>query len=286
MVRKKFILNVDDFGISKSTNRAVLEAYEAGILKSVSLLPNGKAFDEAVNNILPSCPELGVGVHLNLTDGISQCLDIDSLIDDKGVFKNSYWKLLLKAYNPREKSFKEDVEREFRRQIEKVMSKTKVSHIDSHEHIHSIPPIFEIVCKLAQEYGIKQVRTHFEKFYFAPDLYKHLKLQYFINLFRTFTFGLFTLINEGKIKKYELETNDYIVGIIYGSLMDALVISFGVMAIKYDNSVVEAIIHPRRYEEGTIDKHFNEYLLAKNKKLKDKIERLGYEITNYVKKES
>lgn len=286
MKSKKFILNADDFGSSKAANKAVLEGFETGILRSVSLLPNGQAFDDAVNNVLPNCPELGVGIHLNLTTDMSQCLDIDSLIDDKGVFKNNYWQLLFKAYNPKEKTFAEDVEREFRRQIEKVMSKTKVTHIDSHEHIHSIPPIFEIVCKLAKEYGIKQVRTHFEKFYFTPDLYKHLKLQYFINLFRTFIFGLFTLINEGKIKKYELKTNDYIVGIIYGSLMDALVISFGAMAIKYDKTVVEAIIHPRRYEEGTIDKHFNEYLLTKNKKLKDKLERLGYEITNYVEKES
>ena len=64
--------------------------------------------------------------------------------------------------------------------------------------------------------------------------------------------------------------------------MDSLVISYGSMAVKYKNVVVEAIIHPRRYEEGTIDKYFNEYLLTKNKKLKDKIEKLGYEITNYA----
>ena len=285
MKRRKFILNADDFGASKATNKAVLESYEFGILKSVSLLPNGKAFEEAVNEVLPKCPNLGVGVHLNLTEGIAQCLDTDTLIDEKGFFKNSYWALLLKAYNPRDKLFLEDVEREFRRQIEKVMSKIKVSHIDSHAHIHSIPPIFEIVCKLAQEYGIKQVRTHFEKFYFAPDLYKHLKLQYFINLFRTFIFGIFTLINEAKIIKYSLRTNDYIVGVIYGSLMDSLVISYGAMSVKYDKAVVEAIIHPRRYEDGIIDKHFNEYLLAKNKKLKEKLEKIGYEITNYVEKE-
>ena len=94
MNNKKFILNADDFGSSKATNRAVLEGYEAGILKSVSLLPNGCAFDDAINNVLPSCPELSVGVHLNLTTGMSQCLDIDSLIDDKAVFKNNYWNLL------------------------------------------------------------------------------------------------------------------------------------------------------------------------------------------------
>ena len=54
-----------------------------------------------------------------------------------------------------------------------------------------------------------------------------------------------------------------------------------------DNKVVaEALIHPCRYEDGTIDNHFTEFLITKNKKLKDKIEQLGYEITNYVEKDS
>jgi hypothetical protein len=58
------------------------------------------------------------------------------------------------------------------------------------------------------------------------------------------------------------------------------------MSVKYKGMTVEAIVHPRRYEEGIIDKHFNEFLLTKNKKLKNKLENLGYEITNYAKKES
>ena len=44
---KKFILNADDFGMSKAYNRAVLEGYESGILKSTSLTANGEAFEEA-----------------------------------------------------------------------------------------------------------------------------------------------------------------------------------------------------------------------------------------------
>ena len=56
---KKFILNADDFGMSRANNRAVLEGYFEGILKSASLVANGKAFDEAVNSIIPQCPDLG-----------------------------------------------------------------------------------------------------------------------------------------------------------------------------------------------------------------------------------
>ena len=69
-------------------------------------------------------------------------------------------------------------------------------------------------------------------------------------------------------------------------MMDALTVAYGVSIIKYNNITLEAIIHPCRYEDGTIDNHFDEFLLTKNKKLKEKIEELGYEITNYVKKEN
>ena len=283
---KRFILNADDFGLSKAHNRAVLEAYQAGLLKSASLMANGEAFEEAVTSVIPQCPDLGVGIHLNVIEGKSLCTDIVSLTSSEGVFNNSYIQLLIKAYNPKDTEFLPQLEREFRRQIEKVMSKTSVSHIDSHVHVHSIPRIFEMVCRLAKEYGIKQVRTQFERPYIVPDLKKHLTLKYPINLIKLMLLDLFTVFNEAQIHHYELKTNDYLIGVIYTSMMDALTVSYGVKPIKYDNVTVEALIHPCRYEDGTVDSHFYEFLLTKNKKLKEKIESLGFEITNYVEKEA
>lgn len=286
MTGKKFILNADDFGISTAVNRAVLEGYPEGILKSVSLVANGEAFDDAITNILPQCPDLGVGIHLNIIEGRSLCEDVNTLTNENGVFNNSYIQLLYKAYNPKETDFLPQVEREFRRQIEKIMAKTTVTHIDSHVHVHSIPKIFEIVCRLAKEYGIKQVRTQFERFYMVPDVHKHLTWKYPINLIKVILLNTFTIINEATIHKMELNTNDYLIGVSYTSMMDALAVSYGLMAIKYNNTTVEALIHPSRYEDGSIDGRFKEFLLTKNKKLKKKIEDLGFEITNYVEKEA
>ena len=283
---KKFILNADDFGLSKALNRAVFEGYKEGLLKSASLVANGEAFDDAINSIIPDCPELGVGIHLNVMEGLSLCDDLSLLTDAQGHFNNSYLQLLIKAYMPKNEEFLSQLEREFRLQIEKVMSKTRVTHIDSHVHIHSIPKIFDMVCRLAKEYGIKQVRTQFEKPYIIPDLRKHLTLKYPINILKTILLGFFTLFNDATIHRYELKTNDYLIGILYTSMMEALTVSYGAMAVKYDNVTVEALIHPCRYDDGTVNNHFDEFLLTKNKKLKEKIEKLGYEITNYVEKES
>lgn len=286
MTSKRFILNADDFGMSKAFNQAVLEGYNEGLLKSASLTANGEAFEDAIVRVIPQCPDLGVGIHLNIIEGKALCQDATTLTDLEGNFCNSYGQLLLKAYNPKEKEFLTDVEREFRLQIEKVLSKTPVSHIDSHVHTHSIPRIFEIVCRLAKEYGIKQVRTQFEKPYVVPDLRKHLTLKYPINLIKVALLDFFTALNETTINKYGLKTNEFLIGVTYTSMMDSLTVSYGVMAVNYDKTTVETLIHPCRYEDGTIDNHFTEFTITKNKKLKEKIEKMGFEITNYVEKES
>ena len=285
MADKRFILNADDFGMSKDINKAVFDGYSYGLLKSVSLVANGEDFDEAIS-MISQCPDLGIGVHLNLTVGKSICTDLESLTDKDMKFNNSYFQILLKSYNSKDTEFLDEVEREFRRQIEKVLSKTKVTHIDSHQHIHSIPKIFEIVCRLAKEYGIAQVRTHFEKFYIVPDVHKHLQFKYFINLLRVALFNLFTLFNEAIIHKYELKTNDYVIGLIYNEMVEALTVAYGVIFANHKNVNLEAIIHPCRYEDGTVNHRFDEYLLTKNKKLKEKIEKLGFEITNYAQKDT
>lgn len=281
MSDKKFILNADDFGMSEAFNRAVLEAYSSEILKSASLVANGDAFDEACEMVVPVCPDLGVGIHLNIIEGKSLCSDLDKLTDESGNFNNSYVQLLLKSLNYKDNIFMEQLEREFRAQIEKVKKRVEVTHIDSHVHTHSIPRIFELVCRLAKEYGIKQIRTQYEKPYIIPDVFKHLTIKYPINLIKVILLNTFTLINETNVKKFGLNTNDYLIGVSYTSMMNSLAISYGLVAIKYDRVVAEALIHPCRYEDGTIDNHFVEFQITKNQKLKDKIENIGFEITNY-----
>ena len=139
--------------------------------------------------------------------------------------------------------------------------------------------------KTAKEYGIKQIRTQFEKPYLMPDASRILNRKYPINLIKVALLEFFTLINEKTVFKYGLTTNDYLLGVSFTSMMNSLAISYGLMAIKYDKVVVEALIHPCRYEDGTIDNHFEEFQITKNQKLKEKIEKLGFEITNYANNE-
>lgn len=281
MSNKKFILNADDFGMSKAYNKAVLDGYNNGFLTSASICANGKAFDAAVNEIIPECPNLGIGVHLNIIEdkSLQSPEDVKMLVNSRGEFNNGYLKLMSKSSN---KEFLKQVEMEFRRQIEKVMGYTKVDHIDSHVHVHGIPKIFELTCKLAKEYGIKQIRTQFEKFYMVPDVKKHLSVKYPPNTVKIMLLNTFTIQNRKILSQYGLTTNDYIIGVGYTGMMDDKTIYHGLASIKEEDVVVEALIHPCKFsKDKPKNQHQKEFMITQNMDLKDKIERLGFEIVNY-----
>lgn len=270
---KKFILNADDFGLSKPFNRAILEGYHNGFLASTSICANGSEFDAAVHEIIPECPNLGIGVHLNIIEG-------NSLVSGEK-FNSGYLKLISLSTN---KEFLVKTEKEFRAQIEKILNHTKVSHIDSHVHTHAIPNLFELTCKLAKEYDIKQVRTQFENLYFASDIKKHLNINYPPNLLKIALLNSFTIKNREKIKEYGLITNDYLLGVGYTGMMDENTIYEGLKKIQDERCIVEALIHPCYYGENAAKKTRQiEFMITQNLDLKDKIQRLGFEITNYKK---
>lgn len=275
MVNKKFILNADDFGMSKAFNRAVLDGYHNGFLSSASLCANGKAFNAGVNEIIPECPNLAIGVHLNIIEGRS-LTKAPLLTNKRGKFNKNFAQLLFKSNNP---EFLEQVEFEFRTQIETVMNYTKVDHIDSHVHTHAIPNLFKITARLAKEYNIPYIRTQYEEMYFVPSIKKHINLKYPINILKILLLNYFTSQNKKIVQEYGLKTNDYMIGVGYTGLMDNMTVEYGLRAIDED-CIAEAIIHPCHYATSNNNQHYIEFLITQNKSLKDKINRLGFEITN------
>ncbi len=278
MCVKRFILNSDDFGLSQDSNRAILNGYNSGFLKSTSLTANGAAFDAAVNEILPECQKISVGVHLNITNGKS--LTRTSLLTDEvGNFKHNFLSIW---YHSNKNEFLKEIEKEFQAQIEKISTFVKPTHIDSANYIHAIPEIFEIVCKLAQKYDIPYVRSHFEEFYIVPDLKSNLNIRYPLNILKLILLNILTLINKKTLTKYNLKTNNYIVGITYSGMMSNKTLEAGLKTLSdEDDFVAEAIIHPSSYLRNINNSHSKEFKLTQDKLLEDTIYRMGYEITNH-----
>lgn len=155
---KKVIINADDFGLTQGVNEGIVEAHQGGILTSATLMTNMPGFNQAVE-MAGANPDLGVGVHLNILRGqpLSPAQKVGSLLSKELHFIPSVSNLLHRMALKRV-SF-DEVEREFRAQVEKVQrAGIDPSHIDSEKHIHLIRPLFRIVIKLAKEYKINKVR--------------------------------------------------------------------------------------------------------------------------------
>lgn len=269
---KLILINADDFGISKDTNIAILKGLQEGSLTSTSLIANTDAFEHAVCEILPQI-NIKPGIHLNIIEGKSLLKKHKTslLCGNDGDFNNGYLALWAKSNNPK---FLEETEMEFRSQIEKILNKTTTaSHIDSHVHTHAIPKIFELTCKLAQEYGIKYIRTQKEIPYIIPSLKKNLNLKYPINLIKNGLLNSFTLRNKKTLQHYNLSTNDYFIGVSYTSFMDKKAIIQGIKAIRQDNCTIEIILHPTINPQKK--SNYEEFLTISLPALPEKIEQLG-----------
>ena len=265
---KKIIINADDFGYSKENNEAIKLGYEAGIITATSLISNMDGFENAVIEVLPQIPHIDIGFHFNIIEGKS-LTNQQLLCNKKGYFNNSYLQLILKSHN---KQFINQIEIEFRAQIEKILKHCKISHIDSHVHTASIPNIHKLVTKLAKEYNIEYIRTPYEKPYFV--LNKSFNIKFLINILKNILLNSFSLIN-----KKEIKTNNYFIGVLYTGMMNEKTIINGLKQIKKENSITEIIFHP------TIDKsktnNYREFKITQNPNFKEELRNLGFVLTNH-----
>lgn len=159
---KQLIVNADDFGLTKGVSHGILDAHRGGLVTSATLMANGEAFDWAVH-ISRRNPRLGVGVHLNLTQGkpVVPPSEIPTLVDAKG---HLYLRpgRLLQGLVTRQVKLRE-IETELRAQISKVLSGgIAPTHLDGHKHVHVLPGVSDIVIHLALEFGIPSVRCPME----------------------------------------------------------------------------------------------------------------------------
>ncbi|MFN8008098.1 MAG: ChbG/HpnK family deacetylase [Terriglobia bacterium] len=155
---KRLIVNADDFGWTEKINQGIVEGHQNGIITSTTLMANGPAFAHAVG-LAKSASGLGVGIHLNLSDGtpISNPSGLGVLVNDKGAFHLPP-PALLRKLALRKIQIKQ-VEVELRAQIEKVLqSGLEVTHLDGHKHFHFLPQFLRLVLDLAREYRIPAIR--------------------------------------------------------------------------------------------------------------------------------
>jgi len=150
------IVNADDYGYFSSVSRGILDGGKDGLITATGVLANSSNFDEHVQ-WLKDAPYLDVGVHLNLTHGEPLTESMRRhLARWQGEFPGKYTVALgiLTRRLP-----VEDVLGEWRAQIRRCrVASIEIRFLNSHEHLHVLPPLFTAVLQLAEEYKIPYLR--------------------------------------------------------------------------------------------------------------------------------
>jgi len=159
---KNLIVNADDFGWTEGVTRGICEAHLKGLVTSTSLIANGAAFTRAVA-LARHTPALGIGVHLNLTNGppAAAKAQVKSLVNAAGEFDASPESLLLRlASNTASLA---EIENEWHAQIRKIREAgIEPTHLDGHKHVQMLPGLFEIALRLAKRHAIPAIRVSHE----------------------------------------------------------------------------------------------------------------------------
>ncbi len=196
----RLIVRGDDMGYTHSGNEALIKCYKEGIETSIEIIVASPWFPEAVK-LLQLNPGIDVGIHLALTSEWENVKwrplsDCPGLKDSNGYFfpmvfpnKNypgqsiseNHWKI-------------EDIEKEFRAQIELALKKiSRISHISSHMGCTGLnDEVRMLTKKLSKEYKIdidlQDYHVSYAR-YDGPSKTAEEKIQSFINMLNKFEAG-------------------------------------------------------------------------------------------------
>ena len=158
--QRLLVINADDFGFAPGVNRGIVEAYEAGVLSSTSMMVNTPAFAAAAALARERVPGLGVGLHLNLLAGRPLSVAPTLTNPRNGMFL-SLGALARRALSGQVAS--NDVRRECDAQLSALTAQgVRITHLDSHRHTHALPGLLPAVLASARASGVHIVRRPFD----------------------------------------------------------------------------------------------------------------------------
>jgi predicted glycoside hydrolase/deacetylase ChbG (UPF0249 family) len=155
----RLVLCADDAGLAGPLSRRVAALLASGRLSATSLLPCGAAFEDAVS-ALREAGVVEAGVHLCLVGGETPVLPAGAVrsIAPGGRFHRA-WPAVAARVDTGLVRLSE-VEEEWEAQLLAVRrAGFRVTHLDSHQHLHLLPALLRIVLRLARRYDVPFVRA-------------------------------------------------------------------------------------------------------------------------------
>ncbi len=240
-------VTADDIGITKENTDTILETVDAGVVRFVSVLPNGVALDYAIEACAMRRGKVQVVLHANLTVGpcISQKEQIPLLVDKSGMFRHSplsLWRMHLMASASVKAELVRQVGAELRAQFDLVQRTLMARGLalegaNGHQHIHMIPFVFDELISIP---GLTAVRITREPFYMMPGSLASLVS---VRMLGLVVFRVLSRRNESRAHQKGLVTNSHFLGLLFSGKMTYGSVDAGLRSI-HDEGSTEILFHP------------------------------------------
>ncbi len=222
---KFLIVNADDFGLCREISKGIIKAYSDGIVTATSVVVNGRYFKEGISLLEDS--GIDAGIHLTFTGGEKPISgNIPGLIDSNGFFLKSYREVIPRIILGR--FDRNALKKELSQQVSLLLDNNiSVSHIDSHQHLHLLPGVRDIVIRLAQQFKIRWIRVTCSKGIGMKGL----------------GIDMLGRALKSKLKLQGIGFTDRFIGLEKGGYMDETNLSSLLKKIA-NNGVTELMVHP------------------------------------------
>ncbi|MDE6917904.1 MAG: ChbG/HpnK family deacetylase [Lachnospiraceae bacterium] len=157
----KIWFHADDFGVTVEQSKRILNCYQDGVLNSISVLPNTPVLEtalELLNQADPDGTRIRRVLHLNFVEGrpLAGAENVPDLVDSTGYFNKSFLQFFCWNYTKRGRARQQlvsQIKREIAAQLYAVTCAHdyQITAIDSHQHYHMIPLVFDSLMEVLRE---------------------------------------------------------------------------------------------------------------------------------------
>lgn len=269
-LRRRLVVNADDFGRSPSLNQAVIRAHREGILTTASLMVNEPGFEQAVT-LARQNPGLGVGLHLTLLCGHAACppAEIPGLVDAQGRFSDDPFDVGLRYFlRP---SLRAQLAAEIAAQFARFYATgLKLDHVNGHLHLHLHPAVFGILTQPAPSFRLTHMRLTRDPFWLNARLASG---RWCYRLTHSVVFGLLSARARGTLRRLGVRHTARVFGLLQDGRVDENYITRLLPRLPAGDS--ELYSHP------SLDEFRHEFEALISPRAKALVEESGIELIRY-----
>lgn len=169
-MKRKIWFHADDFGVTAEQSERILSCFQSGVLNSISVLPNTPALRESLerlNQADPDGTQIRRVLHLNFVEGkpLAGAENVPDLVDNTGYFNRSFIQFFRWNYTRRGSKRRElvrQIKLEIAAQLQAVTGACdyRISAVDSHQHYHMIPIVFDSLMEVLADKGMGGGEIH------------------------------------------------------------------------------------------------------------------------------